>query len=192
MGLLRRDLAQLPPAPVTTPPASWLRGAIRSDYLATGGAAVYGQPTSPEKPAAVPGGVYQGFTRNHTYYWSPQTGAHPVRWGSGIGTAYRAAGFERAWGYPVMAERKLAGGAYQDFRRGDARVRALYSPRTGTHAVKLTGGIGTAWQKAGHEHGWGFPRTDEYAVTGGVAQKFSNGYVATWHRATGKVTVAKG
>ncbi|MDO4919847.1 hypothetical protein [Kocuria sp.] len=191
VGLLRADLASLPAAP-TTPPASWLRGAIRSDYLATGGAAVYGQPTSAEKPGAVAGGVYQGFTRGWTYYWSPQTGAHPVQWGRGIGNAYRAVGYERGWGYPATAERSLPGGAYQDFRLGSARFRALYSPRTGTHAVKLTGGIGAAWQRAGYEHGWGYPVTDEYPVAWGVAQKFSTGRVATWHRAGGGVTVTGG
>ena len=58
--------------------------------------------------------------------------------------------------------------------------------------VKLSGGIGSAWSRAGHEHGWGYPVTDEYAVSGGMAQKFSNGCTATWHRATGKVTVARG
>ncbi|WP_260983407.1 LGFP repeat-containing protein [Kocuria salsicia] len=192
VGLISKGLATLPPAPATSSPSSLLRGAIRADYLATGGAATYGQPTSAEKPTGVHGGVYQGFTKNCTYYWSPQTGAHPVRWGTGIGNAYRAADLERGWGYPVIAERALANGAYQDFHRGTARFRAIYSPRTGTHAVKLSGGIGTAWQKAGHEHGWGFPTTEEYAVNGGVAQEFSNGWVATWHRATGKVTVAKG
>ncbi|MGX0887930.1 LGFP repeat-containing protein [Kocuria rhizophila] len=191
VGLLRQDLAFLPAAPTTTPPASWLRGAIRTDYLATGGAAVYGHPTSPERSTGHLGGVHQGFTRNWTFYWSPQTGAHPVKWDSGIGAAYRAAGLERAWGYPVMAERALPGGAYQDFRNGGARFRAMYSPRTGTHVVKLTGGIGSAWQRAGHEHGWGHPVTDEYAVSGGAAQKFSNGYVATWHRSTGKITVSR-
>lgn len=192
VGLISKGLATLPPAPATSSPSSLLRGAIRADYLATGGAATYGQPTSAEKPTGVHGGVYQGFTKNCTYYWSPQTGAHPVRWGTGIGNAYRAADLECGWGYPAIAERALANGAYQDFHRGTARFRAIYSPRTGTHAVKLSGGIGTAWQKAGHEHGWGFPTTEEYAVNGGVAQKFSNGWVATWHRATGKVTVAKG
>lgn len=191
VGLLRHDLAALPPAPPAQT-SSWLKGAIRTDYLATGGAARYGQPTSPEKPTGHRGGVYQGFTANYTYYWSSQTGAHPVKWGTGIGNAYRAAGLERAWGYPVMAEKLLPGGAYQDFHQGSARFRAMYSPRGGTHVVKLSGGIGSAWSRAGHEHGWGFPVTDEYAVSGGMAQKFSNGCTATWHRATGKVTVARG
>ncbi|WP_202932090.1 hypothetical protein [Kocuria marina] len=201
VGLIAQGLATLPPAPTTstgqtatlgTPQAAWLRGAIRTDYFASGGAGTYGQPTSAEKPTGRAGGVYQGFTKNYTYYWSPATGAHPVKWGTGIGNAYKAAGLERGWGYPVMAERKIPGGAYQDFRNGTARYRAMYSPATGTRVIKLSGGIGTAWQKAGHEHAWGYPATDEYAVAGGMAQRFSRGVVATWHRSTGKVTVSRG
>ena len=47
VGLIAQGLATLPPAPTTstgqtatlgTPQTSWLRGAIRTDYLATGGA----------------------------------------------------------------------------------------------------------------------------------------------------------
>nr|WP_223286441.1 hypothetical protein [Kocuria atrinae] len=53
--------------------SSLLKGAIRTSYLNSGGAAKYGQPTSAERKTGFLGGVYQGFTRGYTYYWSPRT-----------------------------------------------------------------------------------------------------------------------
>lgn len=194
-ALIGHDLQALPNvggATAVAQTSSLLKGGIRTSYLSTGGAAKYGQPTSAERSTGFLGGVYQGFTRGYTYYWSPQTPAAPVKWGGAIGTSYKKAGYERAWGYPAHAERSLAGGAYQDFRRGGVVNRALWSPKTGARVVKLTGGIGSAWRAAGHEHNWGYPVTNEYAVAQGVQQKFSNGRVATWNRSTGRVTVTRG
>lgn len=200
-ALLRQDLAALPDtgsagvAPdsnASVQPNSLLKGAIKVDYLNTGGAAKYGQPTAAERGTGLNGGVYQPFSKGYTYYWSPQTPAAPVKWGTAIGSAYAKAGYERAWGYPLHAERQVTGGAYQDFRLGGTVYRAMWSSATGAHVVKLTGGIGSAWKAAGYERSWGFPVSNEYPVAKGYQQRFSKGYVATWDRKTGRVSVARG
>lgn len=194
-ALIGQDLKAAPNVSGTaagTQTSSLLKGAIRTSYLNTGGSAKYGQPTSAERKTGFLRGVYQGFTRGYTYYWSPQTAADPVKWGGAIGASFKNAGYERGWGYPAHAERSVTGGAYQDYRRGGVVNRAMWSPKTGARVVKMTGGIGAAWRAAGYERNWGYPVTNEYTVARGVQQKFSNGRVATWDRSTGRVTVSKG
>lgn len=197
-ALLGQDLAALPNAGSSAAPGGnqgvspLLKGGIRTDYLRTGGAAKYGQPTSAERQTGIGGGVYQPFTKGYTYYWSPQTPATPMKWSTAIGAAYAKAGYERAWGYPAHGEQQLPGGVYQDFRLGGTQHRAMWTPTTGAHVIKLTGGIGSAWKAAGYERKWGYPVTDEYPVSRGYQQRFSNGYVATWDRATGRVSAARG
>lgn len=194
-ALIGQDLKAVPNVSGTTAgtqTSSLLKGAIRTNYLNTGGSAKYGQPTSAERKTGFLRGVYQGFTRGYTYYWSPQTAAAPVKWSGAIGASFKNAGYERGWGYPAHAERSVTGGAYQDYRRGGVVNRAMWSPKTGARVVKMTGGIGAAWRAAGYERNWGYPVTNEYTVARGVQQKFSNGRVAAWDRSTGRVTVSKG
>ena len=97
-----------------------------------------------------------------------------------IGSKFISAGRERGYGYPSSDERRVAGGAYQLFRNGSSLTKVLWTPATGPHAVKETGGIGGAWKRAGFERGWGWPVTDEYRSGGEVLQRFSNGVTAHW------------
>lgn len=162
-------------------------GGIATAWRATGGAAKWGNPVMNEAPAAN-GGRYQEFVKNGkkvTIYWHSSTGAHVVENTTVIGRSFIAAGRERGYGFPASEERRVTGGAYQLFRNGATQTKVLWSPATGAHPVKETGGIGRAWQNAGHERGWGWPVTGEYSSGAEVRQRFSNGVTAHWTSARG-------
>lgn len=127
---------------------------------------------------------------------APPTGAAaaipPVT--GGIRVRYLAMGGAPVVGTPVTAQRGglVNGGVYQSFRAANgARYKILWSPRTGAHAVKESGGIGQAWQRAGFERGWGYPLTEEYRAGSEVQQRFSNGFTAHWSRKTGRTWVTR-
>lgn len=133
------------------------------------------QPTKVAPAAAAP--VVKGYT---------------VR--GGIKTRYTALGGAAVFGQPTMNERGglVRGGVYQNFRTSTgAGYKFLWSSASGAHAVKESGAIGRAWQKAGYERGWGYPTTEEYSAGNEVRQRFSNGYVAHWSRVTGKTWVTR-
>ncbi|MDO4918144.1 CAP domain-containing protein [Kocuria sp.] len=112
----------------------------------------------------------------------------------GIRTRYLALGGSRVLGTPTTPERGglVGGGVYQSFRTpGGAQWKILWSPRTGAHAVKESGGIGSAWKAAGFERGWGYPLTEEYGAGSEVRQRFSNGCTAHWSRTTGRTWVTR-
>ncbi|MGX0885672.1 uncharacterized protein YkwD [Kocuria rhizophila] len=120
------------------PPKVVVRGAIRGRYDALGGASVCGAPLANERGGLVGGGVYQSFRAANGAQW-----------------------------------------------------KILWTPRTGAHAVKESGGIGSAWKAAGFERGWGYPLTEEYRAGSEVQQRFSNGYTAHWSRTTGRTWITR-
>lgn len=112
----------------------------------------------------------------------------------GIKARYDSLGGYPVLGAPTMNERGglINGGVYQSFRTAaGVRHKILWSPATGAHAVMESGAIGSAWQRAGYERGWGYPTTDEYRVGAEVQQRFSNGYVAHWSSVTGATWVTR-
>lgn len=169
-------------------------GGIGAIYRATGGANTWGQPVMNEANAAS-GGRYQEFVRNgvkSTAYWHPRSGAHFVRNASSIGGKFIASGRERGYGFPIMEERTIAGGAYQVFRAPDGRqTKVLWSPSTGSRAVKEHTAIGRLWAQRGHERGLGYPTTDEYRAGNELRQQFSKGYLVRTDLATGRTWVAR-
>ncbi|KLU08863.1 CAP domain-containing protein [Kocuria sp. SM24M-10] len=184
------------PVPTTAPISSvgyTLKGAIGRTYHALGGSAVFGTPTGNERGGLMGGGVLQGFSKNHTFYWSPATGAQPVNFNGAIGRKFAAHRWENGLGYPTTREITglTGGGAYQVFRHGTAVHKVLWSPRTGAKVVKETGAIGQRWKAAGFERGYGYPVTDEYRYGTEVRQRFSNGHTVHWSSVTKRTWVTR-
>ncbi|MEX5301276.1 CAP domain-containing protein [Kocuria sabuli] len=183
-------------APTTAPITSSgypVRGAIGTQYRALGGAAAFGEPIAHERVGLVGGGALQSFARSTTFYWSPSTGAWPVRFDGAIGRKWKAAGYERGYGYPATQERGglVGGGAYQVFRSGASVHKIYWSPRTGAKVVKENSAIGQKWKATGYERGYGYPATDEYRYGSEVRQRFSNGYTVHWSSTTKRTWVTR-
>lgn len=168
-----------------------LKGAIGDYYRSHGGAATFGNPTS-EEFGLIDGGVAQEFSKNYTIYWRAGMGAHPVWFPGGIGSLYRAGGYERGHGFPVSAELGGPnGGAYQSFRKANGSAFTYYwHGSTGTHILYENGEIGRQFDQHGRSYGWGYPVTDEHSFGQGVKQVFfqpTNNYrtAVYWTAGTG-------
>lgn len=162
-----------------------VRGGMRTAYTAAGGPANAGAPSGPEHPVA--GGAAQDFLipstgSRYTFTWHAKSGStQTVRGGIRAGWAT-----DKRTGAAVTPERGglERGGAYQMFHAG----RAYWSPKTGGHTIK--GAILSAWQRSGYERGLGYPVSQEYAVSGGVEQRFERGTMR-YSTATRKVTTTR-
>ena len=183
-------------APSTAPVSAGYQvaGGIGAKYRATGGAARWGQPIMNEANAAH-GGRYQEFVRNgvkSTAYWHPRSGGHFLRNTTSIGGKFIATGRERGYGFPIMEERTIAGGAYQVFRKPNGQqTKVLWSPSTGSRAVKEYSPVGRLWAQRGHERGFGYPTTDEYRAGNEIRQQFSKGYLVRSNVVTGHAWVTR-
>ncbi|MCD2188841.1 N-acetylmuramoyl-L-alanine amidase [Actinomycetospora soli] len=104
-------------------------GEINRRYDALGAASSpVGLPTSDERRTPDGRGRFSQFTAGFVY-WTPQTGAWPVR--GGILSTWAAAGYERStYGYPRSDQYAVSGGVRQDFERG-----SLFLP-TGSSAAR--------------------------------------------------------
>jgi uncharacterized protein with LGFP repeats len=94
-------------------------GAVLTRYLAAGGHAVLGAPTTDELAAPDGVGRYNHFQEGVSIYWTPQFGAQLV-WG-GVQQEWQRTGWEAgALGYPTGAETAIPGGrgTYQEFQFG--------------------------------------------------------------------------
>jgi endonuclease/exonuclease/phosphatase family metal-dependent hydrolase len=157
-------------------------GAIRSRWAISGYESGFlGFPTGDEVKTA--GGSYQKYQKGYIL-WNAVAGAHtsmgPIR------SAFAREGYESGrLGYPTgeIIKNSTTGGSYQRYQHG----YILESPTTGAHISQ--GLIRSAWAKTGYETGTlGYPTTDEYPVTGGIAQKFQKGTI-TVNTATGTAKV---
>lgn len=158
--------------------AHLMKGAILEKYLAAGGPATSGLPTTDE--TAVPGGV-STVTQRARYYWSSKTGAHFLY--GGILAKYLAIGGPGGFGLPMTDEIAVRNGRASYFQSG----RIYYSGATGTHPVY--GAILTAYlKKGGPDSALGLPKSDEYDVAGGRRSDFQGGSI-TWNRSTNTTTV---
>lgn len=158
-----------------------MNGAILAKYLSVGGHVALGLPTTDET-AGRDGGRYNLLSGNRGVYWHPNAGTHTVV--GAIHTRYRALGAEASLGYPTTDEGATASktGRYNHFQRGTI----LWSSATGAYAVK--GAIRARYAALGYEKSYlGYPKSNEYAVTGGRRNDFQHGYIV-WSSATGKVT----
>jgi uncharacterized protein with LGFP repeats len=155
-----------------------VRGAIRDRWAANGWeTGPLGYPTTDEVGLARgAANVFQG----GSVYWSAATGAHVVR--GAIRDRWAANGWETgSLGYPTTDEVGLAGGAVTHFQGGSV----YWSPAGGAHAVR--GAIRDRWASLGWQDSrLGYPRSEEYAVPGGVRSDFAGGSI-DWSSATGAV-----
>ncbi len=158
-------------------------GGIREKYLAVGGPAAIGLPTTDEADA--PGGRVSDF-RSGTVYWTPSYGARAVY--GGIREKYRALGGPVYLGMPTTDEVDVPGvpGARMNSFANKAAV--YWSDTTAAHEVH--GGIKQAFDAYGGAASLGLPTSDEYAVSGGRRSDFTGAY-ATWNSLTGLVVVTR-
>ncbi|WP_424346691.1 hypothetical protein [Kocuria sp. CH-021] len=188
------------PAPGTVSPTGndvvngyQLTGAIGRTWAALGGTA-WATPVSAEY-ASGHGSVYQRFAgadgRDKALYWSKATGTRMVDYGGSIGRKFAADGYAGSYGPPRTNEKRTAdGGAYQVFDASGKRTKIMWSSRTGSNAIKEYGAIGRKWAALGHERGLGYPTTDEFSTSSGMAQNYTGGRIE-WNATTRAVTVTR-
>lgn len=106
----------------------------RSTYVSTAGYAVnlkgaigaawktarstYGEPITNEVCGLTGGGCFQKFSSGYSLYWTSGTGVHSIYRDGAIGTAWKAAGSERNYGYPVTERYASGRGLAQRFSGG--------------------------------------------------------------------------
>ena len=156
-----------------------LRGAILDRYLASGGPAVLGFPTSDD--VAANGGV-KADLQGGAVYWSSATGAHVVR--GDVLAKWRELGAESGLlGYPTADEAAVADGTVTTFRGGSL----YWSPATGARMVR--GALLERYVAAGGPAALGFPTADDGPAGSGAKVPFTGG-AAYWSAATGAHVVA--
>ena len=164
--------------------ATW--GRIGAAYSGMGGPSEWlGYPIA-EEQKLTGGGFLQRF-ENGIIYWSPQTGAQPVK--NDIVDAWGKHKWETgAFGYPVGPAKQVAGGgATQEFQNGVA-VR----DKDGK-VYMIEGQIGKKYLEAGGpENGYlGFPTSEEKKVKGGAFTEFEHGNIY-WSASTGAKIIKRG
>ncbi|HEX2073397.1 MAG TPA: N-acetylmuramoyl-L-alanine amidase [Geodermatophilus sp.] len=164
--------------------AQVVRGGIRARWLGLNAEWGLGFPTGGEAAVpGVPGAVRQGFVSGEVY-WSPATGAQPLR--GGIAAAWSAGGGVSRFGLPASGEVAAPEGAVtQEFTRGYTLVWST----SGTRLV--AGGIREAWLARGGARGvLGLPRTDEADTpdAGGRYSSFAGGSIV-WTSSAGAVVL---
>ena len=157
--------------------ARFVFGAILAKYVALGGPAALGLPTTDE--IDVPGGRASFLQRAHIY-WSGPTGAHVVL-GAVLGR-YLALGGPGSLGLPTTDEMDVPGGRASLFER----THIYWAPSTG--ALFVFGAILGRYVAIGGSNALGLPVTDEYSVPGGRRSDFQEGSIV-WDAATGATSV---
>ncbi|MDS0133850.1 MULTISPECIES: PQQ-dependent sugar dehydrogenase [unclassified Amycolatopsis] len=149
----------------------YVTGPVLDKYLALGGHALLGPPTS--DTATTPDGVaqYNHFLANGTVgsiYSTAATGAHLVT--GEIRKRWAALDYERGVGYPTTDELATPDGVarYNHFVKGGNVGSIYYTVATGGHAI--SGEIRKKWAALDYERGLGYPTTDELGTPDGVAR----------------------
>jgi glucose/arabinose dehydrogenase len=168
-----------------------IRGAILTKYLALGGHAKFGPPSTDETSTPDGVGKYNHFpgtpaTLTASIYWSPSTGAFGI-WGR-IREVWSTLGWEAGpLGYPKTDELTTPDGRgrYNHFAKGTGG--SIYWTAA-TNAHEVYGRIRQRWSTLGWERSYlGYPTSGEFAVAGGRRNNFQNGFI-TWNAATNVVT----
>ena len=161
--------------------AKVVQGSIRNVWAASGAEkGIMGYPTTDEYKVLT--GVAQNYQGGKIFY-TPQKGTFILR--GGIGAKWQEVNGASLLGLPLSNEigGLRNGGVYQKFQKGVI----YWSPATGSHVSM--GAIRNAYAKIGYEKSrLGYPITDEYKTSTGVAQKYQGGII-TWTSKTGAVKV---
>ena len=153
---------------------------VRAKWLTQ--TALLGEPSVVESPTARSARVTR-FSNATAVYWSAATRAWSViglinaRY-DGLGAAAGVLGLPLSDELTAPDRR----GRFNRFQGGSI----YWTPTTGAHPV--LGDIGARWAALGWERSaYGYPRSGEYAVAGGLRQDFERGSL-TWNSRTGAVT----
>jgi SpoIID/LytB domain protein len=146
------------------------------DYRRTKGHDL-GMPTG--DTTAITGGKMSAYERGRIY-WSSKTAAHEVH--GAVLSKYLSTGGHKKWGFPTTDELPATGGRKAHFQK----ARIYFSKANGAHPVY--GGILARYVDLGGSGSkLGFPKSDEYGITGGRQQDFAHGYIK-WNAETGKTS----
>lgn len=164
--------------------------AIYDYYWGKGDVEAYGNAT--DHPFfSINNGIVQNFEKS-SIYWTAKSGAHAVKWNTGIGNYYASKDFEHGLGYPTTDEEEFFGGAVQRF----SKSTAYWSAETGTHSLVNKGGITTKWIEAGDAAEIGFPTNDEKVAEDGSATvtfaKDGKKTTIIWTKDNGAHTIVEG
>ncbi|MBE1493832.1 hypothetical protein H4696_000932 [Amycolatopsis lexingtonensis] len=166
----------------------FLTGPVLAKYLAFGGHAKLGPPTT--DTTSTPDGVaqYNHFVNNGnvgSIYYTAATGAHAL-YGE-IRKKWAALDYERGLGYPTTDEAGTPDGVgrYNHFIKGGNVGSIYYTNATGAHAI--FGEIRKKWAALDYERGLGYPTTDEGVTPDGIGRynHFSLGHSIYYTVATG-------
>jgi uncharacterized protein with LGFP repeats len=149
-----------------------VHGQILAKYLALGGHAKFGTPTTDELSTPDGVGRYNHFvgtpgTMTASVYFSPGNGAHAI-WGA-IREKWSALNWEQGpLGYPTTDELTTPDGVGR-YNHFDKTASIYWTPGTGAHGI--WGQIRAVWQQLGWEAGpMGYPATDELSTPDGVGR----------------------
>ncbi|WP_100497668.1 hypothetical protein [Geodermatophilus chilensis] len=163
-------------SPVTG--AKVVRGAILQRYVAAGGPAALGYPSTDDVAAANGGAKVE--LQNGAIYWSSATGARVVR--GNILAKWRQWGAESgALGYPTGDDAAAPNGGYLTTFRGGT---VYWSPATGARVMR--GAILERYVAAGGPAELGYPTTDDGPAPGDRGAKAAlEGGAVYWSPTTG-------
>ncbi|MFA5810482.1 MAG: hypothetical protein WC935_09175, partial [Thermoleophilia bacterium] len=155
-----------------------VHGDIRGKWLAMGGPARFGMPTSDEQDVTGVAGKWNQF-QNANIYWSAVTTAHEMH--GDILTKYLALG-PATFGLPTTDETGVPG--YGPGRKSELLGATIYWSGV-TGAYEVHGDIRSKWLVSGGPLVFGMPTSDEQDVTG-VAGKWNQFQYANiyWSAAT--------
>jgi hypothetical protein len=162
-----------------------VHGLIRDQYRTLGGpAGPLAYPSTDESGTPDRVGRFNHFTGSGggSVYWTPNTGAHAVY--GAIRAKWASLGWETGpLAYPATDENTTPDGTgkYNHFTGGTGGS-VYWTSALGAHA--LYGDIRQKWATLGWERSsLGYPKSDEYAVSGGRQNDFVNGSI-TWSSST--------
>jgi uncharacterized protein with LGFP repeats len=154
-----------------------LVGDILATYLAAGGPAAFGAPTTDETAVGDDAGRYNDFSGDASVYWTAQTGARIVQ--GQIRNLWQLGGGPfGALGYPLTDEAAGHGGRWNQFQGGVG----FWTPAGG--AVEVHGDIYRRWQALGG-WAWAAPTSSEKSVGAGRYNAFGTDRGIYWSKATG-------